>query len=68
MKLLAKQKTGKARLKERSMYVLPLLPQIPETDSRRTNDSGRVTIPTEAFFSVLGGQESKRKGDKKKKE
>ncbi|GAA5929774.1 GTPase GUF1 [Sporobolomyces koalae] len=52
MKLLAKQKTGKARLKERSI--------------------GRVTIPTEAFFSVLGGQESKRKGsgnaDKKKKD
>ncbi|GAA5978831.1 hypothetical protein JCM5350_004836 [Sporobolomyces pararoseus] len=50
MKLLAKQKTGKARLKERSI--------------------GRVTIPTEAFFSVLGGQESKRKGqttDKKRK-
>jgi hypothetical protein len=35
--------------------------------------SGRVTIPTEAFFSVLGGQEQKRKGgsqakDRKKKD
>lgn len=36
--------------------------------------SGRVTIPTEAFHAVLGGQEVKRKGgssssssDKKKK-
>ncbi|GAA5943704.1 hypothetical protein JCM1841_006177, partial [Sporobolomyces salmonicolor] len=33
---------------------------------------GRVTIPTEAFFSVLGGQEAKRKGgstsDKKKRD
>ncbi|GAA5858517.1 hypothetical protein JCM1840_001239 [Sporobolomyces johnsonii] len=52
MKLLAKQKSGKARLKERSI--------------------GRVTIPTEAFFSVLGGQEAKRKGgsnsDKKKRD
>ncbi|GAA5940776.1 hypothetical protein JCM10213_004310 [Rhodosporidiobolus nylandii] len=53
MKLLAKQKKGKALLKERSI--------------------GRVTIPTEAFFSVLGGQEQKRKGgsdakDKKKKD
>ncbi|GAA5969758.1 hypothetical protein JCM11641_008033 [Rhodosporidiobolus odoratus] len=51
MKLLAKQKKGKALLKERSI--------------------GRVTIPTEAFFSVLGGQEVKRKGgkdDKKKKD
>ncbi|GJN87534.1 hypothetical protein Rhopal_000488-T1 [Rhodotorula paludigena] len=54
MKLLAKQKVGKARLKERSI--------------------GRVTIPTEAFHAVLGGQEVKRKGgssssssDKKKK-
>ncbi|GAA5965172.1 hypothetical protein JCM8115_005376 [Rhodotorula mucilaginosa] len=42
MKLLAKQKVGKARLKERSI--------------------GRVTIPTEAFHAVLGGQEIKRKG------
>ncbi|GAA5861347.1 hypothetical protein JCM8547_006100 [Rhodosporidiobolus lusitaniae] len=52
MKLLAKQKKGKALLKERSI--------------------GRVTIPTEAFFSVLGGQEVKRKGgaqnEKKKKD
>ncbi|GAA6001958.1 hypothetical protein JCM10207_003011 [Rhodosporidiobolus poonsookiae] len=52
MKLLAKQKRGKAALKERSI--------------------GRVTIPTEAFFSVLGGQELKRKGgsqnDRKKKD
>ena len=32
--------------------------------------SGRITIPTEAFHAVLGGQEIKRKGqasDKKKK-
>ncbi|GAA5828334.1 hypothetical protein JCM11251_006202 [Rhodosporidiobolus azoricus] len=52
MKLLAKQKKGKAALKERSI--------------------GRVTIPTEAFFSVLGGVEQKRKGgsqtDRKKKD
>ncbi|KDE07095.1 GTP-binding protein LepA [Microbotryum lychnidis-dioicae p1A1 Lamole] len=42
MKLLAKQKDGKKKLKERSI--------------------GRVTIPTSAFFAVLGGQQSKRKG------
>ncbi|GAA5910361.1 hypothetical protein JCM8208_006021 [Rhodotorula glutinis] len=52
MKHLAKQKAGKARLKERSI--------------------GRITIPTEAFHAVLGGQEVKRKGqaadkDKRKK-
>jgi translation elongation factor EF-4 len=42
MKLLAKQRVGKRRLKERNI--------------------GRVVIPTGAFFTVLGGQEGKKKG------
>ncbi|GAA6027916.1 hypothetical protein JCM8097_001780 [Rhodosporidiobolus ruineniae] len=46
-KVMAKQKRGKALLKERSI--------------------GRVTIPTEAFFSVLGGTEMKRKGSEPSK-
>ncbi|SCZ93847.1 BZ3500_MvSof-1268-A1-R1_Chr6-3g08923 [Microbotryum saponariae] len=48
MKLLAKQKDGKKKLKERSIIYF--------------TDSGRVTIPTSAFFAVLGGQQGKRKG------
>jgi len=103
MKHLAKQKAGKARLKERSMCVprlrsitlalrpsrltvssSPLLSSLPSLApvlqplpsrsllARRHARSGRITIPTEAFHAVLGGQEVKRKGqaadkDKRKK-
>lgn len=67
MKLLAKQKVGKARLKERSMYVSFLRDRDRFSLSlalirRVCARSGRVTIPTEAFHAVLGGQEIKRKG------
>lgn len=51
------------------MYALSLVPSHPPLtlDSVLCRPhSGRVTIPTSAFFSVLGGQEGKRKGGTQK--
>ncbi|ORY73253.1 hypothetical protein BCR35DRAFT_293843 [Leucosporidium creatinivorum] len=48
LKLLAKQKEGKKRLRERSI--------------------GNVTIPLKSLYTVLGGQEHKRKGGAKDKD